>query len=296
MRKHLYFRRIVAQFNRPMTRRFSCLFIFAGLLLTADSLCADTTNVAQVKSAILENNVAYLRVSSVGQNLADEIQSAQSILAAMNKLSGTASELRFANGEEAAAMATATNSSPGLNPLLAVRGTPATNRIIGTILDLRYASGDDVVAAQTTAKLFASPRSPLAILVNDQTRGAAATLAADLRQERAGLIFGGAAAGLKPDIAVTVNADDANAFFQNPYAALAQATTNSTATTNSFSPFIDHTSEADLVRAKIKDGEQDENILPVRSTEPPKPFIHDPVLARAVDLIKALAIVRPSQS
>jgi hypothetical protein len=29
-----------------------------------------------------------------------------------------------------------------------------------------------------------------------------------------------------------------------------------------------------------------------RASEPPKPFIRDPVLARAVDLIKGLAVVR----
>ncbi len=61
-----------------------------------------------------------------------------------------------------------------------------------------------------------------------------------------------------------------------------------------FAPFIDHTSEADLVREKIKDGEQDEDSEPPRPAEPQKPYIHDPVLARAVDLIKALAVMQPA--
>jgi hypothetical protein len=56
---------------------------------------------------------------------------------------------------------------------------------------------------------------------------------------------------------------------------------------------VDHTSEADLVRAKVKDGSQDEDSKTFRARpEPPRPFIRDPVLARAVDLIEALAIVR----
>ena len=139
-------------------------------------------------------------------------------------------------------------------------------------------------------------KSPLAILVNGETRGAAAKLATGLREERAGLIFGSATADLKPDITVTVTAQDERALFKNPYEATAQSVTNATAATNSFSPFIDHTSEADLVRSKIKDGEQDEDSPPAQPSEPQKPFIHDPVLARAVDLIKALAVVHPSRS
>jgi hypothetical protein len=197
----------------------------------------------------LENNVAYLRVGTVGKNLAEEIQSVQNTLA-------------------------------------------ATNTIAGTVLDLRFADGDDLAAAKAAADLFAAKKIPLAILVNGETRGAAVTLAADLREARDGLVFGGAARDLKPDITVTAKTEDEKKFLENPYAALAQGETNSSTTTNNFSPFIDHTSETDLVREKIKDGDEDEDSAPSRPVEPQKPFIHDPVLARAVDLIKALAIVR----
>jgi hypothetical protein len=172
----------------------------------------------------------------------------------------------------------------------------ATNKIAGTILDLRFANGSDLSEAKATAALFSSKKQPLAILVNSETRGAAATLATTLREARDGLVFGSATADLKPDIAVNVNTDDERTFFKNPYAAALQNGTNASPATNSFSPFIDHTSEADLVRAKIKDGEQDEDSMPTQPSEPQKPFIHDPVLARAVDLIKALAAVHPSRS
>ena len=169
----------------------------------------------------------------------------------------------------------------------------ATNKIIGTILDLRFADGSDLAAAKAAASLFTIKKQPLVILVNGQTRGAAATLAASLREARDGLILGSAMANLRPDIAVAVNLEVERAFIKNPYATVLNETNTITGTgTNNFVPFIDHTSEADLVRAKIKDGEEDEDFQPARPSEPQKPIIHDPVLARAVDLIKALAVVR----
>jgi hypothetical protein len=38
-----------------------------------------------------------------------------------------------------------------------------------------------------------------------------------------------------------------------------------------------------------------EDSAPARAAEPQKPVIRDPVLARAVDLIKSLAVVRKSR-
>ena len=234
-----------------MTRHF--LIILTGLLAVCDPLRADTTNSALVKSSILENNVAYLRVGEVQKNLAAEIQSAQNSLV-------------------------------------------TTNKIAGTILDLRFAEGGDSAAAKAAADLFAQKKLPLMILINSETRDAAIELAKDLREAKDGLLFGEPAKDLRPDISVSVKEGDEKKFLENPYTALAQSETNSSAATNNFSPFIDHTSEADLVREKIKDGEEDEDSAPPRPVEPQKPFIHDPVLARAVDLIKALAVVRQSHA
>jgi len=248
-----------------MTRRSLWIFILslAGLLAAQFSLRADTTDTAPVKSAVLEGNVAYLRVGQVGKNLADEIRAAQGALA-------------------------------------------VSNRIAGTVLDLRFANGDDLNSAKATADLFATKKLPLAILVNGETRGAAETLASELRAARAGLIFRSVAgpaqtnsettALVQPDIAVAIGAEDERALMVNPYAAPALNGTNTPAATNNLLPFVDHTSEADLVRAKIKDGDEFEPVPVQRASEPQKPFIRDPVLARAVDLIKGLAVVRASRS
>ena len=64
--------------------------------------------------------------------------------------------------------------------------------------------------------------------------------------------------------------------------------------TNELLAFVDHTSEADLVRKRIKDGEDDGEATQPR-VEPPQPVIRDPALARAVDLLKALAALHPAR-
>ncbi|MGH7991770.1 MAG: hypothetical protein ACREDS_16465, partial [Limisphaerales bacterium] len=171
----------------------------------------------------------------------------------------------------------------------------ATNKIIGTVLDLRFADGGDLESAKATADLFAAKKLPLTILVNGETRGAAVKLAADLRDAGDGLILGNPAKNLQPDISIPVSAAAEKSFLENPFGTLAQEETNSTSVTNNFLPFVDHTSEADLVREKIKDGDEGENSAPPPNPEARKPFIRDPVLARAVDLIKGLAVVRQSR-
>ena len=265
MRSQLYFHRFVAQFGVRMSPRFSRLLILglAGLLAAQIPSRADAAAAPLAKSAILEGNVAYLRVGHAGKNLADEIRAAQAALAVSNK-------------------------------------------IAGTVLDLRFADGNDSDSAKAIAVLFASKRMPLAILVNGQTRGAAAALAADLRAARAGLIFESVAGSaqtnsqttalMHPDIAVVAGTENERALMENPYAAPAPNGTNSLAATNNLLPLVDHTSEADLVRAKIKDGGGLEPVPAEHAPVPQKPFIRDPVLARAVDLIKGLAVLRASHS
>lgn len=236
-----------------MTRYFSNCFLATAISLAAQLAArADATNGVVVKSAVLENEVAYLLVGGVETNLPEEIQSAQNALA-------------------------------------------TTNKIAGTVLDLRFATGDDSDAARAAETFLIQEKLPLAILVNDGTRGAAVELVKDLRAAKAGLVFGDSRE-LSPDVLIVANASDEKRFLENPFGTLSTNESEQvSAATNDFLPFVDHTSEADLVRAKIKDGDEDENFPPARAAVP-KPFIRDPVLARAVDLIEGLAALRPMKN
>jgi len=110
---------------------------------------------------------------------------------------------------------------------------------------------------------------------------------------------------VKPDIAMTVKAADAWAYFADAYADLAKtnlsasaslSVTNEPGGTNR--PAHKRMSEADLVR-KHRSGldEEDEDASnPASAAESAKPVLHDPVLVRAVDLLKGLALVRQSRT
>lgn len=200
-----------------------------------------------VKLAVLNHNIACLRIDRFSDDLADKLTAVQNTLAGTNKI-----------------------------------------KLAGTILDLRFAGGENV-AVEPVARFFEGQALPLAILVNAETSGAAAQLAAQLRAANAGIVIGGTNGPVPPDIAVTVSLNDEKQFQVNPYAVLSGNETAAALMTNDYVPFVDHTSEADLVRQKIKDGEQDENSAPAARPAPATPVIRDPALARAMDFMKALA-------
>jgi hypothetical protein len=237
---------------------FGCS-LFAALLAAA-LLPAQTAKGALGRSAVLEGNVGYLRVTQTDTNLSEEIQSALNSLA-------------------------------------------ATNTIVGIVVDLRFAQGGDSDGLKPAEQVLEQQKIPLAILVNAQTTGAAASLAEDLREADAGLIFGGAAPNVRPDITVPVNAGQEQDFLKRPYGIFGAGETNEDSSTN-FLPYIDidHTSEADLVRQKKESDDGTDGSGPTAapadttSTAAPQlPFIRDPVLAHGVDFIKGLTALRLSK-
>ncbi|HUA37658.1 MAG TPA: S41 family peptidase [Candidatus Sulfopaludibacter sp.] len=267
---------------------------------------ASAGQTALIKSAVLESNVAYLHVGQVEDDLANQLSMAYHALTATNKVVGMALDLRFADGNDYAAAVAAAD-------LFLTKKMPL----------LKWSDG--IESSQPAREPIPGP---LMVLVNGETTGAAEALAAALREADAGLIIGNPTAGLamttvdfplkngehlriatnpvklgngavishvSPDIAVTVSPADERAYLKNPYLPLAQNDTSPLVATNDFLSFVDHTSEADLVREKLKDGDDSGTVVPAHSQAPPKPVIQDPVLARAVDLIKGLAIVHESR-
>jgi hypothetical protein len=168
------------------------------------------------------------------------------------------------------------------------RAVQPTNHLAGVILDLRFTLATGAVFAP----FVPAQKMPVVVLVNSQTQPAVWAWAASLRAAGAGILIGSPnpAVPIAPDITVATRLEDEQKFQQNPFAEIAANQVAYLSNTNSLLPFIDHTSEAELVRQRVKDGEEDGTSTP--RADAPK-VIRDPALARAVDWLKALAILKP---
>jgi C-terminal processing protease CtpA/Prc len=238
------------------------------------------------------------------------VRSAFDQLARTNSIKGMVLDLRYAGGNDYAAAAAAAD-------LFVKKECPLLNWGAGMV--------------QSKPKSLVIP-VPVAALVNRQTAGAAEALAALVRETGAGLILGGKTAGqammaqdyplkngdrlriatapiqlgdgsamsegLQPDIAVEVSPGDERAYYADAYKGIASfnpaGAANPAVGTNSTRRM--RFNEAELVREHREGLNSEAETALQRPREPEKPLVHDPVLARALDLLKGLAVVRQARS
>ncbi len=281
-------------------------------LLEATNAASEAAAPPVAAARVLETDVAWFRVTRVQNGLAQELARRLTDWSASNRLAGIVLDLRYAEGSDyAAAAAVADLFMTEEKPLLDWGNGPVRSE-----------------------KKFNALRLPAVVLVNRHTAGAAEALAALLRQSGAGLILGGVTAGrarawqefalrsgqrlrvagapvklgdgtplpdegLKPDIEVAVPPQQERALYEDPYGSETQTNLLTTAGgppgTNNVGGRRFRPTEADLVRAR-REGRSLTNEPPEREPAPARPLIRDPVLARAVDLIKGLAVVRSGRS
>ena len=269
------------------------------------------------RTTVYDESYGYVRVARVATGLADQIQSAYEKLGGRNKLKGLVLDLRFAAGQDYTAAANAADR-------FLTKEQP--------LLDW------DEGSAHSTAKSDAI-NLPVAVLVNQQTAGAAEALAAALRETDAAVLIGTrtagqaqifkefdlsngqrlriatgqvrvgkgqalSATGVSPDLEITVSGEDEKAYFADafkvlPYAVAPLRVTRSVAQTGSTNRASRRRlNEAELVRMQregLNPEDQDATApAPGRETDPAGPVVRDPALARALDLLKGIAIVERS--
>lgn len=264
------------------------------------------------KVTVFDHSYAYFRVGTVEEGLALKLRAAFDDLVKTNKtkVKGVILDLRFASGDDYAAAAKAADCFlNSAQPLLEWDGGAA-----------RATKKDDAISV------------PVAVLVNSQTSGAAEALAAALREANTGLILGEATAGqanifkdfplrdgaklrvavgqvklgngnvlshgVKPDIMVDESVADARAYMADPYKVLhPEAPRPETASATNDTPHRP-TNEAELVRERAAGQSDDEDSSVMKrvsvTDEPAPPVIADTVLARALDLLKGLAVLQQS--
>ena len=304
-----------AELNRAAIEGFLSALGPKVSLVTNDASNNGSTELPAVSQAkIFENDIAYLRISRVESGLAAAVRESYQQLSSSNHVNGIVLDLRYTDGSDyGAAAATVDLFVNKKQPLLNWNGGVLSSR-----------ENADAIAL------------PVAALVNHATAGASEALAAMLREAGAGLILGSRTAGaamvtqdyplnngmrlriastpitmangsslpvdgIKPDIDVTVGAGQERAFYADEFLVvpqtneLAAASTNLEGGTNGAG---DHVlfNEAELVREHRAGENPDEQIVKRALPEPKVPVVSDPTLARALDLVKGLAVVRQSRS
>jgi hypothetical protein len=259
------------------------------------------------KTTSLVEGIGYLRVATVSEGLAASVTASVAAISATNKLTGLILDLRFTAGDDySAAAATADLFLSEERPLLdsgqsVIKSTAKTNALSLPVTLL--VNAETVGAAEALAEVMRDTGTGL--ILGNTTRGAAMTSreftlksGSKLRIADAPVKLGNgsiiAEKGVTPDILVVVAEADERAYMDDPFATPGRSltTTNLTATTTNRAPRRARLTEADLVRARREGVRLDEDLMPQREPESEKALIRDPALARAVDLLKGLAVVR----
>lgn len=264
------------------------------------------------KPQIVLDDVAYLRVASVSGDIASAVDKACQELNVSNRLKGVVIDLRYATGSDYAAAGALVDLFTGKSESL-------------------YFWGSGTISSHEKTNAI---KLPVTILINGETSGSAELVAALFRETGSGLILGSHSAGramstksfpvsggaellvatgpitlgdgskmssngVKPDIEVPVSAEDEKAFYANEYRVVASTNAVGEGTLAMGAEGADTNrprvrfNEAELVRER-NGGIGRSSAAP--DQEEDKPLISDPVLARAVDLLKGLAVVRRWQS
>ena len=268
------------------------------------------------KTSLHEGNIAYLRIGKVDAGLAKAVRDACDTLGASNRLKGVVLDLRFAGGDDyAAAVGTADLFVKKEQPLLdwgngLVRSKEKNDVLslpVAVLVNRQTAAAAEALAAilretgtglilgnKSAGQAMISQEFPLKngqrlrIATSPVRLGDGSTLSVD---------------GLKPDITVEVSPEDERAYWSDAFTVMPKGDLLASANlslTNAAGG-INRTdrrrfNEAELVRERRDGVSLDSDGPKGRENEPEKPVVHDPALARALDLLKGLAVVRQSRS
>ena len=279
------------------------------------SVASEGPTLAQTN--IFDGDIAYLRVKRMDDSLAKAVASACERFRSTNKLRGVVLDLRYAAGDDyAAAAATADLFLNKPRALLdwgngAVKAKEKTDAISVPVAVL--VNHDTTGAAEALAAILR--QAAAALIIGNKTAGQAMIMQEyplkngdRLRIATTPVKLGDgtelSSKGLAPDIAVEVSSDDERAYYADAFRVvprgnmLASQTLSLTNAANGITrtnrrPRLN---EAELVRERKEGLTPEADLSLSRDVEAEGPMVHDPALARALDVLKGLAIVRRAHS
>ncbi len=279
----------------------------------ADGTAKETMLVS--KPSLFDGPIGYIRVGQVQEGLDKAGRQACQELGTSNKLNGMVFDLRYAGGTDYAAAAAAADlfvkkeqplldwgqglvrsreKSDSFSMPLAVlvnRQTSGAAEALAAVL--RETGAGLILGSRTAGQAMIAQEYPL----KDGER---------LRIASAPVQLGDASSlsgqGIKPDIAVQVGPEDERAYYADAFKELPKsglliggglAPTNLVSGTNrTRRPRFN---EAELVRERRDGFASDSELAGDRGGDSDKPLVHDPVLARALDFLKGLTVMRQTR-
>lgn len=271
---------------------------------------------ALADASVLESNIAYVRLAGLDEKVAGQLAETITRWSTSNSPAGLVLDLRFADADDYASVAAVadlfqTKARPlvdwGKGPVQSKEKTDALRLPIAVLVNRETGGAAEALAAvlretgvglilgnATAGRAMVGQEFPL----KDGRRLRVATLPVKVGD---GVEL--TARGVQPDIVVAVAPAEERFFLDDPYGTTLRTTgTNRTNLVAANGAAITNRparrprpNEADLVRARRDGVNLDEDFMDSRGVEPAKPLIRDPALARAVDLIKGLAVVRATR-
>jgi len=313
----------VAGVSQPQLDRAAVQALVAALaprvmLVGEDNEMNTDSNVLAVsKIGVYESEIAYLRVGRVAKALPEAVRKNCDSLLATNKLKGLILDLRYASGTDySAAAAVADLFLSKERPLLdwgngMVRSKEKTDALtvpVAILVNHQTAGAAEALAALLretgTGLILGSLTAGQAMIAQDfpLKNGERLRIATSPIQVGEGAPL--SAEGVNPDIAVRVAPDDERIYYSDAFRSLHSTNQLFASPGISFTNQLSSTNrarrtrfnEAELVRERREGPPLDTDLSPPRETEPEKPVVRDPALARALDLLKGLAVVRQSRS
>ncbi len=269
-----------------------------------------------VKATVLEGSFGWFRINQVEAGLGKELFDAYQKVVSTNRLKGLVLDLRFADGQDyGAALAAAdcffSNEQPLIDWGEGVKNSTAKENAIRLPV-MVLVNARTAAAAEALAGILR--QSDVALVVGAPTAGKASKFkefplknGERLRLATSPVKVGKGESlpltGLKPDILVEVSPEDEQAYREDAYKVLSKSNRLASATGSATNESTlagtnraaRHLSEAELVRLHREGGIPDTELTntPRRATETAKPVLQDPVLVRALDVLKGLAVLQP---
>ena len=292
---------------------------FVAALRPRVALVGNSTNVngaseAAVlsKALLMDGPIAYLRVAKTDASLPQAVREACRLMSATNKLSGVVLDVRYSDGNDYAAAANTVDLFLKQERKLLDWGdgmasskekTDALALPVAILVNHETSGAPEALAAalrETGAGLVVgSPTAGQAMIAQEYPLKNGDRLRIATSPVRLGDGTPLSHEGIKPDIAVEVSPQDERAYYleglkgtvsANSMAASGASSATQPSSTNRVRrPKFN---EAELVRERKEGFLGDLETAPGDTGPDERPTVHDPALARALDVLKGLAIVR----